>query len=237
MVLGRCVSFAPPTLSGTGGGGGGSLPAKRLERWKRQEPCTHRQQQQRQNKCNGDDDDDEVWIPVAPYRRSAAGTNTFTNDNEDHDGDGGGANSLRDLPTLLACTHHLFECVFPRLLDGLTFLDKYSYLNDRLRQVKKELTIQTGEAILDKQQQQSSSSSASSSFFLDCCDILESMIRFYILSSYLCFGCDSQLFDRSMNQDRIEDCLQQLLACCQTQPAHTYMHTTNHEVQGSCTEF
>lgn len=134
--------------------------------------------------------------PVSAYRRSAS---ALANEDANRQ-----SAQLRTVDTLGEATRHLVHCVTPRLLPGLTFAEKYAYLSDRFRQIKKELTMQsTSRGVGDGG---------------DACRrvaILEPMVRFHIASAYVAFGADASLFDRTMNQDRTEDCLQELLACCQ----------------------
>ncbi len=146
------------------------------------------------------------WLtPVAAYRRTA---NTLAHlgvaENAARE-----ATLLRTPATLERSITHLLRCVWRRVepasRNGTTFATKYAYLNDRLRQIKKEVTMQ----------------SLSSTQPLLCIRLLERMVRFYASSQWILFGSAAAAgnnratpeFDASMNQDRLNDCMQALLDC------------------------
>ena len=169
------------------------------------------------------------WLaPVAAYRRSASASASSSS-----------AASLaaesaltRPLPVLLAAADHLFECVWRRRDDGINFEAKYAFVNDRLRQIKKEITMQMGgtstaestpkEGGASGSIESTSSSSpsaasaaasaasvaASSSASLS---ILERSVRFYALSGWVLMGSADSGFDAQMNRERLQDCLQALI--------------------------
>ena len=129
-------------------------------------------------------------LPLSAYRRSAAGTIETSHES---------LTMIRSISTLYHAAHHLFQCILSRSISELSFADRYHYIADRARQIKKELTI--------------SNSHLSHPF--EAIEILEMMTRFYIIAQYMLFGADVAHFDRHMNDERTEDCLQYLLECCQ----------------------
>jgi len=112
----------------------------------------------------------------------------------------------RSLEHLLSC---VWQCVEPAARNGTSFAAKYAYISDRLRQIKKEMTMQ----------------SLSITQPLLCINLLERMVHFYSTAQWLMFGAAAvtadgsaqaaTTFDASMNQDRLNDCMQALLDCCQ----------------------
>lgn len=177
-MQGRCISMCPPSQLTTHGV---NYRLHALERWTTAEAaeagCTHA--------VNGQS-------PVSAYRRSAGRTVNEQNDDIEQ------LFELRTCDTLLVATNHLVRCVTPRILPDLTFAEKYSYLSDRFRQIKKELTMQ----------------SSSHTAPLLTLAILEPIVRFYVVAGWVEFGADQTRFDASMNDKRTEDCLQELLSCC-----------------------
>jgi hypothetical protein len=159
----------------------------------------------------------EFLTPVAAYRRSASSVGTSA-----------AQHHVRDLSALASSTRHLFHCVLPRLLVGVTFAAKYAYISDRCRQVKKELVVRSSfgshplecvrmlETMVRFHLVSASMRSSVGSHPLECVRMLETMVRFHVVSAYICFGADQTTFDRTMNEERTEDCLQELLACCQS---------------------
>jgi hypothetical protein len=156
--------------------------------------------------------DTTPWLtPIAAYRRAASAQDAAN---------GELGCTLRTPTALQLSVEHVLRCVLGRLdpstpvsptsvkrgtapAFSCTFAAKYAYVNDRLRQVKKEITIQ-GLANSDP---------------LQCVELLERMVRFYALSAFVLFGSTATAegtvpdFDASMNEDRLNDCLQALLDC------------------------
>jgi len=149
----------------------------------------------------------EFLAPVAAYRRSAnAQASLSSAANAAHE-----SSLLRTPEALAMSVDHLLGCVLPRLDPGLHFDTKYSYLSDRLRQCKKEITMQ--------------SMGHDDRASLLTARLLERMVRFYIVSLFVNFGATpdpQRSFDPAMAQDRLNDCMQSLLECCQfNQPRPT----------------
>lgn len=142
----------------------------------------------------------EFLAPVAAYRRSAnAQASLSSADNAAHE-----SSLLRTPEALSLSLDHLLECVLARLDPGLSFDTKYAFLSDRMRQIKKELTMQ--------------SLTQSDGAPLVAARILERMVRFYIVSLFVNFGStpdQQRSFDPVMAEDRLNDCMHSLLQCCQ----------------------
>lgn len=141
----------------------------------------------------------EFLSPVAAYRRSAnAQASLSSADNAAHE-----SSLLRTPEALSLSLDHLLECVLARLDSGLSFDTKYAFLSDRMRQIKKELTMQ--------------SLTQSDGSPLVAARILERMVRFYIVSLFVNFGStpdQQRSFDPVMAEDRLNDCMHSLLQCC-----------------------
>jgi uncharacterized Zn-binding protein involved in type VI secretion len=144
------------------------------------------------------------WLtPVAAYRRSANSSASMSlSENIAYE------SSLLRTPNALECSvKHLLCCVWSRVesasQSGTAFTTKYAYINDRLRQIKKELTQQ----------------SLSTTHPLLCISLLSRMVRFYSISQFLLFGSlpaegrATPDFDLRMNSDRLNDCMQALMDC------------------------
>jgi len=160
----------------------------RLEQWTLDElkrcACSHWQQEQRHARAHAPSNASPILLRVSAYRRSAAATSIPSS-------------HLRTPTALLHSLHHLLHCVLGRSDIGVPFVDRCSYITDRLRAIKQELIIQR----------------LSSTRPFMTCSILQPMVRYYILVDWILMGEEQAKFDRTLNEERRKDCIQALLQC------------------------